>query len=86
MSVFYYFILTSVFTHGMLVKDWGTGSQMNRLIYSTRDLFQKSFDFLTAGQGGVFPVADLRKNYTQVKANNKGNNQNRYLVVINMIR
>lgn len=53
----------------MLVKDWGTGTQIKRLIYSTRDLFEESFNFFTAGQKGVFPIPDMMRNYSEVNIN-----------------
>ena len=66
MIIFISTLLICTTVNGMLVKDWGTGTQIKRLIYSTRDLFEDSFTFFTAGQNGVYPIPDLIRNYTQV--------------------
>jgi hypothetical protein len=57
---------TALGISGVLVKDWGTGSQINRLAYTTYDVFSQAFDAMTAGQHDFYPIEDIRRSYPQV--------------------
>ncbi|KAL1122672.1 hypothetical protein AAG570_002999 [Ranatra chinensis] len=48
----------------MLVKDWGTASHVNRLAYSTYDIFKGAFNIITAAQRGSYPIEDIKHVYS----------------------
>ena len=58
------FSLVDVFA--ILVKNWGTGSQINRLAYTTYDVFNQAFGLMTAAQTDFYPIEVFNLSYPQV--------------------
>ncbi|XP_075223510.1 uncharacterized protein LOC142325534 [Lycorma delicatula] len=61
------FFISAQFSSGMRVADWGVTSDINRLKFVTRDLFQEAFKIVS---DDIYTLPDLKQTYDHTLKNN----------------